>query len=318
MTTRATPVATAATTPPGQPLRQPLDLRGFWLLLALAMLFGANNLLIKLGNEGLQPVFFAAMRSVLAGAALLLWMRWRGISLRADLWRPGLVAGLVFSAEFFLLFNALDLTTVVRASVLFYAMPIWLAVAAHFLFPGERLTPPRLAGFLIGFAAVALTIINQPDAATIPGAATGSLLGDLAALAAGMFWAAIILCVRMSRLREAAPETQLFWQLLVSAPVLLALAPLQGGDFVRDFDLFQALIFVAHALGVVAFGYVTWFWLLLRYPASSVASFSFLTPVLSAALGWLVLNEPVSAMTPVALVMLVAGLYLINRRPAAG
>ncbi len=302
-----------ARTLPDQPLRRPLDTAGFWMLLGLASLFGANALLIKLGNDGLQPVFFAAVRSLLAGVALVLWMQWRRIPLRLDLWRPGLVVGLVFSAEFFFLFIALDNTTVVRASILFYAMPMWLAVAAHFLFPGERLTPLRAAGFLIGFAAVALTLTTQPrDGA----AQEAGLWGDLAALVAGMFWAAIILCVRLSRLKEAMPETQLFWQVLVSAPVLLALAPLHGGEFVRDFDAFQAVIFVIHALGVVAFGYVAWFWLLLRYPASSVASFSFVTPVLSAALGWLVLAEPVSPAIPLALAMLVLGLYLINRREA--
>lgn len=281
------------------------------MLLGIATLFGANNLLIKLGNDGLQPVFFAAIRSLVAGTALVFWIRWRGISIRWDLWQPGLLVGFVFSAEFFFLFIALDNTTVVRASIVFYAMPLWLAVAAHFLFPGERLTGLRIAGFLIGFAAVALTLASQPP---VQAGQQASFLGDLAALIAGMFWAGIILCVRLSRLQSTAPETQLFWQLLVSAPVLFALAPLHGGEFIRDFNMFQALIFILHALGVVAFGYVTWFWLLLRYPASSVASFSFLTPVLSAGLGWLILSEPVSAATPVALCMLVAGLYLINRR----
>ncbi len=297
--------------PTQQPLRRPLDLAGVWMLLGLAMLFGANNLLIKLGNEGLQPVFFAAMRSLLAVSALIGWMLWRGIGFRFDLWRGGLLVGAVFAAEFFLLFIALDHTTVVRASVIFYAMPIWLALAAHFLFPGERLTPLRVAGFLFGFLAVVLVLATQ---AAGPGEAGGTLLGDLAALGAGMFWACIILCVRLTRLQEAAPETQLFWQLLVSAPLLLALAPVYGGDWVREFDGFQALIFITHSLGAVAFGFVFWFWLLLRYPASSVASFSFLTPFLSAALGWLVLGEPVSAVTPLAMAMLLAGLWLINRR----
>ncbi|MCC5986856.1 MAG: DMT family transporter [Pararhodobacter sp.] len=300
--------------PPSQPHRRPLDMAGFWMLLGIATLFGANNLLIKLGNEGLQPVFFASMRSLLAGAAVLGWMLWRRIAFRFDLWRGGLLVGAAFATEFFLLFVALDNTTVVRASVMLYAMPLWLALAAHFLFPGERLTQLRTIGFLLGFFAVGLVIATQAADGASEG---GSLLGDLAALLAGMFWAGIVLCVRLTRLQETAPETQLFWQLLVSAPLLLLLTPVYGGDWVREFDGFQALIFTAHALGVVAFGYVFWFWLLLRYPASSVASFSFLTPVLSAALGWLVLGEPVSAVTPLALALLVLGLWLINRRTGA-
>jgi drug/metabolite transporter (DMT)-like permease len=287
---------------------------GFWLLLGLSVMFGANNLLIKLGNDGLQPVFFAALRSCVAVVALAGWMVWRRIRFRFDMWRPGLLIGAAFATEFFFLFIALDNTTVVRASIIFYAMPLWLAVAAHFLFPGERLTRMRAAGFLMGFAAVALVMAGQLGDGASDG---GSLSGDLAALFAGMCWAAIVLCARLTRLQTVQPETQLFWQLLVSAPILLALAPLYGGDLVRDFDGFQLAIFLIHTLGAVTAGFVLWFWLLLRYPASSVASFSFVTPVLSALLGWLVLDEAVSVLTPVALALLVGGLVLINRRPKA-
>ena len=51
--------------------------------------------------------------------------------------------------------------------------------------------------------------------------------------------------------------------------------PLFAGPLVRDFDAFQALIFMVQALGVAATGFVMWFWLLGRYPASTLASFSF-------------------------------------------
>ncbi len=288
--------------------RRPLDLIGFWLLFGLAMLFGMNNVLIKLGNSGLQPVFLAGLRSVIAVGALAGWMRWRGIAFRADLWRGGLVMGLCFSVEFLLLFVALDHTGVVRASSIFYAMPIWLAVAAHFLFPGERLTPLRALGFLLGFGGVVLTLAGRGAGSE------GSLTGDLAALVAGMAWAAVVVAARRTRLGGTAPETQIFWQVAVSSVLLLAAAPLFGDPLVREFTAFQAVILLVQALGVVTLGFVLWFWALARYPSGTVASFSFLTPILSALLGWLLLGEAVGPLTPVALALLVAGLVLINRR----
>lgn len=289
--------------------RIPLDRAGFWMLLTLAVLFGANNMLIKMGNDGLQPVFFAAMRSLVAGLALYAWMRLRAIPLRLDLWRGGVLIGLAFSAEFFLLFIALDQTTVVRASVIFYAMPLWLALMAHVLFPGDRLTWTRLAGFGLGFSGVVLTLVTGHEALS-----GGSLRGDLAALLGGICWALIIVCARLTKLQDTAPETQLMWQFAVSAPVLMALAPLYGGSFIRDFDLGHLALFLVHTLGIVTLGFLAWFWLLARYPASSVASFSFLTPALSVALGWLVLDEPVAATTPFAVAALLLGLFLINRK----
>jgi len=286
-----------------------LDLSGFWLMFGLAMLFGVNNVLIKLGNQGLQPVFYAGARSVVAALAVGSWMAWRGIPLRWDLWRPGLLIGSLFALEFMLLFWALDNTNVVRASSIFYAMPIWLALAAHFLFPGDRLTPSRGIGLILGFGGVVVTFAGRAD--ILQG---GNLWGDLAALFAGMAWAGIVVVSRRSRLGQTRAETQLMWQLMVSAVLLCAVAPLFAGPLVRDFSGVQILYFAVQALGVAAVGFMTWFWLLGRYQASTLASFSFLTPVLSALLGWLLLGEPVSWHTPLALGLLVVGLFLINRR----
>ena len=290
------------------PDRRPLDPSGFWIMLALATLFGANNLLIKFGNQGLQPVFFAGVRSIVAVVFLASWMRIRGLVFALDLWRQGLLAGLLFSSEFLFLFLALDHTSVVRASSLFYAMPIWLALAAHFLFPGERLTARRSVGFALGFAAVVLTFAGRGDVGD------AGIWGDLAATLAGMSWAGVVVVSRKTRFGTASPEAQIFWQVAISALLLTALAPLFGAPLVRDFDTTQAVLLGVQAVGVVCLGFVTWFWLIGRYYASTVASFSFLTPILSAFLGWMVLGEAVTWTSPIALGLLVAGLVLINRR----
>ena len=57
-----------------------------------------------------------------------------------------------------------------------------------------------------------------------------------------------------------------------------------------------------------------WFWLLKSYKASGVAAFSFLTPVLAVLLGWVLLNESLEPQVWAALGLVVAGIYLVNRR----
>ena len=293
--------------------RIPLDMLGFWLMLGFSVLLAFNNLAMKYGVQGFQPVVLAGLRSGIAVVALTLWMRWRGIAFRFDLWWPGLLVGSCFAFEFFLLFIAMDTTTLVRAAILFYAMPLWTAAIGHFLFPGERLTPVRLAGFLLGFLAVALTLAAQAGGG-MGAVAGGSLRGDLAALAAGFFWTLIVVVVRKTPIAETLPETQLFWQLLVSAVLLIALAPLYGGAWFRAVDGLQIANLIFQALGIACFAFVLFFWLLRRYPAGTVASFSFVTPVLSVGLGWAVLGEEVSAVIPVAVLLLAGGLWLINRK----
>ena len=66
---------------------------------------------------------------------------------------------------------------------------------------------------------------------------------------------------------------------------------------------------------VVSAGFIFWLWLLSIYPASGVASFSFLSPVFPVLLGWLILGEEIGPVIVVALVLVAAGIVMINRPP---
>ncbi len=253
-------------------------------------------------------MFAAGLRSLIGLVCIVLWiaLRRKPLRLTRDLVLPGLLVGGCFTFEFICLFIALDMTTVARASVIFYSMPVWLALMGHFVLPGERLTPMRLIGlcFAMGGVAVALADRNGGQA---------SLLGDLLALGAALGWAGIVLTVRLTPLAREKPETQLLWQLLVSAVLLLALAPLFG-PLLRDLQPLYLAGLAFQGIGVVAIAFLFWFWLMSIYPASSVASFSFLSPVFSVLLGWLILGERVGPSIWGALGLVALGLVLINRR----
>lgn len=280
-----------------------ISLTGFALLLAF------NQVMIKQVNEGLQPVFFAGLRSLGGALVIYAWMKYRGLSvaIKPGTIPAGLLIGVVFAVEFICLFWALDLTSVTRTSVIFYTMPMWLALGAHFLIPGERLTPMKSIGLFIAFVGVVIAL-------TLRGETGGeaSLLGDFLALLGAITWAAIALCARATSLKEVRPEMQLLWQLSVSAPVLL-LAALFFGPFLREPELIHWIGLGAQILIIVSAGFLFWLWLLTIYPAGSVAAFSFLSPVFGVALGWLLLDEPVGLGLMAALVLVCLGLILINR-----
>ncbi len=285
-----------------------IDLIGAVALTAFALNLALNQVVVKVSNGGFQPVFMAGLRSLGACMILMLWMRARGVSLRLPraAIMGGVLAGTLFAVEFILLFNALDLTTVSRASILFYAMPIWLALASHVLLPGERLSLPRICGMGLAMAGVVLAVADR-------GTGQASLLGDLCAIGAGMCWAGIALCVRITPLSEARAEQQLFMQLLVSTPLMLV-AALFFGDLIRDLQPIHVAGLAYQIIAVASFGFLFWFFLLKVYPASGVASFSFLSPVFSVLLGWLILSEQIALSIWLALALVAAGLFLINRR----
>ncbi|MEM6759591.1 MAG: DMT family transporter [Pseudomonadota bacterium] len=285
-----------------------IDLFGAVALSLFSLNLAFNQVVIKVTNAGLDPVFQAGLRSLGACALLGLWMLARRIPvvLPPAARFGGVLAGLLFAVEFVCLFTALDLTTVARTSIVFYSMPVWLALAAHFLLPGERLTVPRLAGLVLAMGGVVLALADGT-------ASDGQLLGDIFALCAALCWAGIALCVRVTALSAARAEQQLIWQLIISAPVLLVLAPLFG-PMVRDLTAIHVLGLGYQMIFIASFGFLFWFWLMKIYPASGVASFSFLSPVLAVVLAWVLLGEEIGLRVWIALGCVAVGLVLINRR----
>ena len=133
------------------PPKDRIDALAATTLVVMNVLLGFNQAFVKLVNDGLAPVFQSGLRSACAFVPVLAWallMRKR-LSVTDGSLGLGVVNGLLFSGEFCLLFLALDYTTVARVSLFFYSMPVWVALGAHFLVAGERLTVPRLAGLAV-------------------------------------------------------------------------------------------------------------------------------------------------------------------------
>ena len=286
-----------------------IDGFGAVALTGFALLLAFNQVVIKVTNGGLQPVFFAGLRSAGAILCILSWLWWRGVPVRlrrAHLgW--GMLLGAVFAFEFMCLFIALDLSSVGRVGVIFYSMPVWLALMAHAFLPDDRITGLKAAGLALAVMGVAWALLDRDDG-------RASWLGDLMALGAALGWALTALIAKASPLRAARPEMQLLWQVGVSAPILLV-ASLFFGDLIRDLQPIHLWGLAFQIVVVVTAGFIFWLWLLSIYPASGVASFSFLSPVLAVALGWLLLGEEVGPSLIGALVLVAVGIVLINRPP---
>ncbi len=284
-----------------------LDAFGGAMVVGVMLLLALNQIIVKVVNAGLQPVFFAGLRSALAIFFVWGWLVWRKRPprLRRATLPMGVLMGTVFAVEFLCLFIALDLTTVGRTSVIFYSMPVWFALMAHFGL-GDRITPIRAAGLLLAFAGAAWAILSGPSTGE------GSLAGDLFALVGAVCWAGTAYIARRPVMRAEGPEMQLFWMVLVSAPLLLIAAPFFG-PLIRDLEPIHLFWLVFQASVVVAGGFVSWLWLMSVYPASTVASFSFLTPIFALSLGALIFGETVTWAILGAAVLVAVGIVLINR-----
>jgi drug/metabolite transporter (DMT)-like permease len=291
--------------------RLPLDATAVGLMLALAMLWGLQQVAIKLALAGASPVAQSAVRSIVASALLLGWARLRGIALfeRDGTLAAGLAAGLLFGVEFVFIYAGLEHTAAARMVVFVYLAPVLTALGLAWFVPGERLRAVQWAGVLLAFAGL---VVAFADGFAAPGRAT--LRGDLYGVIAAALWAATTVLIRASALAPVRAEKTLLYQLGVSALLLPAASWLLGERGITRLDA-TVIASLAFQSVVVAFAsYLVWFWLLTRYLAARLAVFSFLTPLFGVAFGVLILGEALSPQFALAAALVGLGIALVNRR----
>lgn len=288
-------------------------------MLLLCGVWGFNMVAMKIGTEGIPPVLQAALRSAVAAPLLFAWCRWRGVALgdwRRDRTLPaGLAIGVVFGLEFLFLYTGLGFTTASRAVVFLYTAPFFVAVGVHVLLPDDRLTPAKAAGLGVAFLGVLLAFAEGFAA---PAGYGATLLGDAMCLLAGALWAATTLILKTTRLRTAPPALALLYQLVVSAPLLLLASALLGEGFSVSLTPAVAAAFLYQAAGVAAISYLVWFRLIARHSTSRLSAFSVLTPIFGVLAGVALLGERAGPLFGAAVVLVAAGLWLVNRPDGSG
>jgi drug/metabolite transporter (DMT)-like permease len=294
--------------------RERLDLLAVGLLLVCCSLWGLNQVAAKVALAEVPPLTQAALRSSGAGLLVLLWARMRGIALfERDATLPGgLLAGTLFAFEFACIFVGLQFTSASRMVVFIYLAPFVVALGMPWLARGERLAPWQWAGLAIAFAGVAWAFAEgfAPQTQAPP----LQWLGDALGLAAAVAWGATTLAIRGTRLSGAAAEKTLLYQLGVSAAMLALAAPLAGESWPARWSALSIGSLAFQTVIVTFASYLTWFWLVRHYPATRLAAFTLLTPVAGLAAGVLLLDEPLTLRLGLALVAVLVGLVLVNRR----
>lgn len=279
-------------------------------LVSLSAIWALGQVAVKVANTGFQPVFQAGLRSMLGCLLVLLWCWLRGIKLfgKDGTLFPGAIVGVLFGAEFILIYVGFDYTSVSRGIIFIFFAPFVVAIGAHILIPAERLTGQRLVGLIAAFIGV---VVAFSDRLTLP--SPEAVIGDVLCLLAAILWGAITLVIKTTRLNLVAPEKVLIYQLAFSLPLIFAVAPFFG-PFIRELSLLVALAFGYQVIVVVAASYLVWFWMIVHYPAGQLYAFTFLSPLITVVLGGLLLGEPMSLRLVIALVLVASGIYLVSRQ----
>ncbi|MDN5442382.1 MAG: DMT family transporter [Acinetobacter sp.] len=270
--------------------RQALDSKASGIMFGLCILWGLQQVVLKLAAPDISAVMQIALRSGLSALMVYPMIKLaKGTSLWGrDYLAAGILVGLLFAAEFFLVAQALRFTSAAHTVVLLYTAPIFVALGLHWKLPSERLSLIQWLGIACAFFGIVIAFLFRPTASQA--AASSALWGDALALLAGVLWAATTIAVRLTKLAEAPATQTLFYQLFIAFLVLLPVAFFMGQATIH-WSVLSLTSLLFHTVVVSFASYLIWFWLLKKYLASQLGVFSFLTPIFGMCFGVVLLNE---------------------------
>ena len=187
----------------------------------LVLLWGTTWAAIKVGVSAVPPWVFAFERAVAVSVVLTLV----SLALRLPFPRDrrtiaaAAISGIVNSgSSWAIIFWSEQYVPSGLVSVFGAAGPIWTAVFAHFMVHGDRLSPVKVGGLLLGIAGI-VVLVGAPDIGTHPEALLASVLLALMPISWGL---ATIVQVRV--LREGSALALVAVGMWAGALVLLPLA----------------------------------------------------------------------------------------------
>lgn len=268
-----------------------------WLaLVTVYIVWGSTFIALAIVIRDLPPFLAMSVRHLVAGAVLLAIALPRGDRGTDRIGRRQIGAAFVFGGLLFVtghgsLAWAQQTVPAGVAALLVGTIPIWMALFDRVGF-GKRLPGTAYAGIAVGFGGLA--ILFDPF-----GKGSVDRLGALVIVLGAMCWAVGSLYSRGAPLPKRP---------LVSA----GLASLCGGILLTGYSAVSgeigeatwttdAVLALGYLIVVGSFvGFTTYVWLLRVAPISLVSTYAYVNPIVAVALGWLILDESITAQMAIA------------------
>lgn len=279
----------------------------FWLLGAI---WGSSFLWIKIAVADIGPVTLVAFRLLFGLIGLLGVMRLQGQPLpRSRALLPAFLFMGLFNATLPISLISWGETRIDSglASILNGTVPLFAIVIAHYWLTDEKITAPRVLGLVLGFAGVVVLVSGDLN----PGALGGSLLGQLAVLAASASYATAAIFSRRY-LRNQPPVVQGTMVLLTAdAFAWLGVMGLERPLRLPALPITWIAIAWLGLLGSCV-AYLLYFYLINVWGPTRTSVVTYVFPIIGLLLGIVFLNERPGWRLFAGTALIVAGILMIN------
>ena len=280
-------------------------------LLALCFLWGTTYLAIRIGVKSFPPFLFSGIRYIISGFAILLWFYFK-----KDVVWPNLqelkriiVTGLfIFVGGNLFLVLAEQSVTSGMAALVNSSFPIWIVLITRIWNPEERISTLSIIGILVGFIGQWFIFYEQlfllSNGAYLLGfllLIVGLINGSLGTVYMKKF------PVKINSVLNAG------LQMMISGSVTTVLGLMMGEGRKINFDAtgWYALIYLVIAGSII--GYSLFVYAMDRLPATIVSVYAYINPIVAIWLGLVILKEPISTKTLIAIGITLVGIFIVNR-----
>lgn len=284
-------------------------------LVGLALIWGTSFLFIKVAVHDMSPAVLLLGRSALGCLALAVIVRVMGRPLFGEGWRTRLASFAIMAVT-----NAVVPWIAIAwgeerissglASILNSTTTVWTAVLIYWVMPSERPTVVNYAGVLLGFAGV--VVLVQPDI-TRHGL-SGSFFGAMAVVVASLSYAINALYQRRKMRNVSVFEVSL-GQLVATVVFAIPIAAPSLPQMHVAFSSIAAVI--ALGAGGTGIAYLLYYYVMNSLGAVRASGVTLLVPVTAVFWGVVLLHESLSLSIVIGMVVILAGIVLINFRRAA-
>jgi drug/metabolite transporter (DMT)-like permease len=276
-------------------------------LLTVVLAWGLTWPVNKLILSSLSSLWLVALRSAVGTLALFALAAALGRLRRpprADL--PVLLSLALLHMVGFGLLAAwgLHLVPTGRSVVLAYTTPLW-AVPGAALFLGERLTPRRIAGAVVGL--LGLLVLFNPRA--FDWTDRHAVLGNGAIIVGALLWAASILHIRGHRW-HSTPFDLVPWAMLLATLIVTPLALAVDGPPASEWSAGLVALLLYAGIPGTAVAYWATAMASRALPAVTTSLGLLATPVVSVVVATLWLGEPITLSLFAAIVLILGGVAL--------
>lgn len=275
--------------------------RDVFFALLVILVWGLNFVVIKVGLHDVPPMLLGALRFTLAAIPAIFFIK------RPDLPLRWLIAyGMTISfGQFAFLFSAMSVGMPAGLASLILQSQAFFTLMFAALVLGERVRTSNVLGLVV--AAAGLLLIGMQSGAGM------TLAGFVLTICAAVMWAMGNIITK--KVGQINLVSLVVWGSLIPPLPFLAMSlvfegPAQIESSLRNISLSSILAIVYLAFIATILGYGLWSRLMSRYPASQIAPFSMLVPVIGLSSSAMLLNEQLTHLQMMGALLVMAGLVV--------